>query len=345
MKKNVTITQIAEYLNISPATVSRALNHRSLVNPETLEKIDAAMQSLGYHSSRPSNHRQNRQKIILLNIPDINNAFYQEIIKGAGSSASAHKYTLLINEGPLSQSTIQDYCNILTDINASGTILLNRLPEEDLQAIHAICPLVQCSEYNEESEFPYVSINNYSAAKTAVEYLLSCGCNKISLLNGPRNFRYSSERLHGFIDAITQAEVFIPKKWIIHLPEVNFNIAYAAVCKLLNADVRPDAFFAVSDIFAAAAIRGLHRYNLRIPDDVMVIGFDNIPISMMTSPSITTISQPTISQGYAACESLIDMIENPGVVSQSLILETELIVRESTSSRLNLQRHRKYTDA
>lgn len=167
-----------------------------------------------------------------------------------------------------------------------------------------------------------------------MEYLLSCGCNKISLINGPRNFRYAAERLRGFADVMEQAGLFVPKNWIVQLPEVDFSIAYAAVCKVLNADIRPNAFFAVSDIFAAAAIRSAHRYGLRVPEDIMVVGFDNIPISMMTSPSITTISQPTVSEGYAACELLVDMIENPEIHPQSLVLETELIVRESTSMKV-----------
>lgn len=332
MGKNATISKVAELSGVSPATVSRALNHRSLVSAETLKKIDAAMAALGYQSSKMSVQPDERQKIIVLNIPNFGNAFYQEIIKGAISSASAHKYSLLIHESSLGRSAVQEYCRTLSDVKAEGTILMSRIPEEDLHKIRRICPLVQCSEYNENANYPYVSIDNYSASKTAVEYLLSCGCTKISLLNGPRNFRYSAERLRGFLDTMELAEIFVPKNWIVQLPDVNFNIAYAAVCKLLNSDVRPNAFFAVSDIFAAAAIRGAHRYGLKVPEDVMVVGFDNIPISMMTSPSITTISQPTVSEGYTACELLIDMIENPEIVSQSLTLETELIVRESTCS-------------
>ena len=332
MAKQATITQIARYLGISPATVSRALSHRSLVSRETLTKIDRAMQEFGYELPKYAEPLEEHQRIIVLNIPNIGNAFYQEIIKGAVSSASAHRYSLLINESTLGRSSIQEYCKTLSSIGAAGTILMNQLPEEDLHKIRQICPLIQCSEYNPEANYPYVSIDNYSAAKTAVEYLLSCGCNKISLLNGPRSYRYAAERWRGFRDTMERAEIYVPKSWVVQLPDVNFNIAYAAVCKLLNSDMRPNAFFAVSDIFAAAAIRGAHRYGLSVPEDVMVVGFDNIPISMMTSPSITTISQPTESEGYTACELLVDMIENPEVIAQSLILETELIVRESTSS-------------
>ncbi|MCI9360996.1 MAG: LacI family transcriptional regulator [Hungatella sp.] len=333
MGKKTTITQIAEYLGISPATVSRALNHRSMVGGDTLAKIDAAMEQFGYQPSKPTAIEGDGHNLIVLNVPNIGNIFYQDIIKGARSSAAAHNYEFLISESPLGHSAIQDYCRMLSSIHAAGLILLNHLPEEDLQKIRQVCPVIQCSEYNEESEIPYVSINNYSAARVAAEYLISCGCSKISLINGPRNFHYAAERLRGFMDTMEQNSLSVPKNWIVQLPEVDFQIAYAAVCKILNSDIRPNAFFAVSDIFAAAAIRSAYRYGLRVPQDIMVVGFDNIPISMMTCPSITTISQPTVSQGYAACELLLDMIENPQIHVQSLILETELIVRESTSMK------------
>ena len=331
MGKNATLTQIADYLGLSPATVSRALNHRSMVGEDTLARIDAAMELFGYQPSKSPSSEENSPSLIVLNVPNIGNIFYQDIIKGARSSADAHNYRFLISESPLGHSAVQEYCQMLSGIGASGLILLNCLPEEDLQKIRKICPVVQCSEYNKESEIPYVGIDNYSAAKTAVEYLLSCGRNKISLVNGPRNFNYAAERFRGFMDTMSQAGLSVPKNWIVQLPEVDFQIAYAAVCKILNSEVCPNAFFAVSDIFAAAIIRSAYRYGLRVPDDIMVVGFDNIPISMMTCPSITTVSQPTFSQGYAACELLMDLIENPQIHVQSLILETELIVRESTS--------------
>lgn len=143
MGKKATITQIAEYLGISPATVSRALNHRGLVGEETLVKIDAAMQLFGYQPSKTPASEEEKRKVIVLNVPNIGNIFYQDIIKGVRSSADAHKYRFLISESPLGHSAVQDYCRMLSDISAAGTVLLNRLPEEELQRIRQICPVVQ----------------------------------------------------------------------------------------------------------------------------------------------------------------------------------------------------------
>lgn len=135
MGKNATITQIANHLGISPATVSRALNHRSMVGAETLAKIDAAMELFGYQPSKSLSSEERSPSLIVLNVPNIGNIFYQDIIKGARSSADSHNYQFLISESPLGHSAVPEYCQMLSDIGASGLILLNCLPEEDLLKI------------------------------------------------------------------------------------------------------------------------------------------------------------------------------------------------------------------
>ena len=116
----------------------------------------------------------------------------------------------------------------------------------------------------------------------------------------------------------------IPKQWIVQLPEVSYEMAYAAVCRLLNSDSRPNAFFTISDVFAAAVIRAAKRFHLHVPRDILVVGFDNIELSSMTSP------QPKFQMGYTACEMLLELMEDPHGEMKSLLLDTELVIREST---------------
>ena len=130
-----------------------------------------------------------------------------------------------------------------------------------------------------------------------------------------------------------QADITIPQDWIVQLPDVNYQMAYSAVCRLLNSDVRPNAFFVISDIFAAAVIRAAKRFNLNVPQDILVVGFDNIDFSMMTNPTITTVNQPSFQIGYSAAELLMESIEHPDIPPKSLTLDTELIIRESTVKR------------
>lgn len=190
--------------------------------------------------------------------------------------------------------------------------------------------MVQCCEYNEEATYPYVSIDDFTAAENATNYLISCGCTKLAFINGPATFKYANKRYEGFSSALSKAEISIPPNWVVQLPEINYEMAYSAVCRILNSETRPNAFFTISDIFAAAVIRAAKRFHLHVPKDIMVVGFDNIDLSSMTSPSLTTVNQPGFQQGYSACELLLKIIENPSVTPRSLLLDAELIIREST---------------
>ena len=315
--KKITVSLIAEKAQVSPATVSRVLNHRELVKEPTIRRVEEAMRSLGCQMENTVTVSKETQPLVVLNIPGIENAFYQEIIRGARVSAKAHGCHLLIHESHLNKGNMLDFCNLLRRVDAAGVI-------------RTIAPLVQCCEYNEHADYPYVSIDDTKAAEIATEYLLSNGGSKIALINGPGNFKYARRRQEGFMNALQKAEVMIPKQWIVQLPEVSYEMAYAAICRLLNSDSRPNAFFTISDIFAAAVIRAAKRFHLHVPRDILVVGFDNIELSSMTTPSITTVNQPKFQMGYTACEMLLELLEEPQEEMKSLILDTELIIREST---------------
>ncbi len=328
--KKINSLEIAKKANVSPSTVSRVLNHRHLVKDTTIQIVENAMLELGYALPETSLSKLNKQRILVINVPAFQNSFYQEIIKGAQSSANAHGYQILITDSPIDSGSINDFCNLLTYIGASGVILLNQVRERYLELINNTVPLVQCCEYNENSSLPYVSIDDYTAAEIATEHLINCGRNKIAFINGTPNNKYAVDRKKGFYNALNKADISTLNQWVVHLPEINFEMAYATTCKLLNSEVRPNAFFVASDVFAAAVIRAAHRFNLTVPNDIMVVGFDNIDLSQMTTPSITTMNQPKFQLGYYACEMLIDKIEYPNNTQNSLLLSAELIVREST---------------
>lgn len=330
-KEKVTVADIAKKAGVSPATVSRVLRHRELVKEETIQQVEAAMTELGCLIEKGKMTPTTEQPLIILNVPELDNVFYLKVIDGALVSAKAHGYRLLINDSPLDKSSIYSFTSFLKQVHASGVILLNHVTEEHLDMIHSVVPLVQCAEYNEHAEYPYVSIDDYEAATNAAEYIVSCNCNKIAMINGPMSFKYAVKRQEGFIDTLHKRDISIRPDWIVNLPEIDYQMAYSAVCRLLNSEVRPNAFFVISDIFAAAVIRAAKRFNLSVPDDIIVVGFDNLDLSMMTCPTITTVNQPSFQLGYSACELLLDSIKHPHMVPKSLILDTELIIRESTT--------------
>lgn len=330
MKNRITISQISKSSGVSPATVSRFFNHKELLKPETIEKIDAALKKLGYILPAEKNTPNNKLDVIVVNVPTTMNYFYPEILQGIRASAVSRGYLLLIHEAIITADTINDFCRLLKKVDASGVILFTNLNVDLLDQIHACAPLVQCCEYNMNSAYPYVSIDDYSAATLALEHLINSGRNKIALINSLPTFKYASERGRAYYDTMDRYSISYIKSWIAQLPDINYDMAYAAAYRMLNSDNPPNAIFCISDIFAMATIKAISHSKLKCPQDVMVASFDNIRLSNMTVPSITSVNQPKFEMGYSSCEMLIEMITNPEQQPQSVLLATELIVREST---------------
>ena len=209
-KEKITVSKIAELAGVSPATVSRVLNHRSIVKESTIRQVEDAMSNLGYPlmRERENAYAISHQPLIVLNIPGIENVFYQDVIRGARVSAKAHGCHLLIHESPLDRGSIRDFCNLLMRVEAAGTIILNYVAEELLDQIRGIVPLVQCCEYNEEADYPYVSIDDYAAAAVgdkpdASDSLLSAAGAEIlnllfNLLGSHRQFSLLKPSASGF---------------------------------------------------------------------------------------------------------------------------------------------------
>lgn len=329
-KSKVTVAAIAKEANVSPATVSRVINQRyDLVTDSTVKSVHAAMQRLGYEIPAASTAPPKEKPVIICSLPD-GNPFYDKIIQGALASANAHGCHLLFSQGPLDRSSITNFLNLIKQINASGVLILNHVSADLLAQINAVVPIIQCAEYNLEIPLPYVSIDDKKAAKTATKYLIERGRNKIAFINGPSTYKYSRERKRGYLEAIEEAHLTIPRNWIVDLPEINYEMAYSAICQMLNSEPVPNAFFTVSDTLAAAVLKAARHFQYKVPKDIMIVGFDNTAISYMCTPSITTVSQPVFQEGFTACELLIKKIVTPKVEVNSILLETELIIRETT---------------
>ncbi len=330
-KSKTTILEIADQAGVSPATVSRVLNHRSLVKEETISKVEEAMRSLGYSSGSGNNAGLDDVPVIILNIPDTNTIFYHEIIRGAQQAAKTHNCHIVINEVALISDDAEPLCKFAKRIRAFGVVMVNSVSESFLSHLSSVCPVVQCCEYNDNTHFSYVSINDYNAIMLATDHLISCGCKKIAFLNGPSSYKYARERYRGFLDSMNAAKLPVVDRWICPVPDVSYDLALASAQRLLDDQNRPDAFVTVSDILAMAVINAADHYHLNVPNDIMVTGFDNIAISKMMNPTITTVSQPRYQMGYTAVELLCDTVAHPSSTPRCITMNTELIVRASTS--------------
>ena len=326
-----TVAQIASEAHVSPATVSRVLNHQGIVKKETYDTVLSVLQKYHYPFEEKQASAAAKNNLLILNAPSFENPFYNEIIQGAKTGAVRHGYHLVINEDIFNHNTLPRFLELVKKINAAGLITLNAIPLNILQAISKEITVVQCCEFQEELDLPYVSVDDFNAGKTATEHLLSQGCKRIAFLSGPPEYKYARYRYQGYQQALLTAGIQPNPALVVQFMEINYELAITTTMQMLRSANPPDGFVTTSDVYAASVIRGAHLVGFRVPHDLKVVGFDNIDISSMTTPSITTISQPKIRLGLMAAELLVEKIQCPSISNKGVLLETELIVRESSS--------------
>lgn len=335
--KKITVGDLAEYAGVSPATVSRVLNRRNLVKGETYDRVMKAVSELGYELRRPeedplsSGGNSDGHGPIFITLPSLSNPFYDEIIKGARTSVREHGYDLLIHETHINENSIGFLESLVARYHAAGFITLNHIETSVCRRLAAAVPLVQCSEFNVEVDTPYVSIDNFSAARNAVNHLIHLGRKRIAILNGPVRYVYSRRRLAGYQAALEDAGIPYDENYVVHLPDITSDYALSAMMQLLKLPVIPDAVFCSSDVFAMSIIRACHLLNKRVPEDIALVSFDNLDISKNMTPSISSVQQPRLQLGYLAAEALFEKISDPSLPNKKTLLDTELIVRESST--------------
>jgi DNA-binding LacI/PurR family transcriptional regulator len=335
MKKSakVTVKQIADLTGVSVATVSRVMNHKTPVKEHTRQKILDAMEQLNINPSSVFLTDQ-ASRTLLLCVPDFSNPFNSLIFEGIHKSAYRNHYRVLILQSRESYLTFEDCEGILKNHSFAGIILLTSVIDTTvLETLNRSYPIVMCSEYCDINGVSFVSIDDVTAARKATEYLIACGCKKIALINSDLRKSYARHREQGYTEALHNAGLEIQNEWITHISSIDYALAFSYAANILALPNRPDAFFAVSDVFAVGALHASRKIGLRVPEDISIIGFDNVEVSTMTDPAITTIEQPSTQIGYQSCELLIEKINNPSIPRKQIIMDTELIVRESTAPR------------
>lgn len=327
---NVTYADISKKTKMSVSTISRALKQPHLVKKATLKKIYSAIEELGGILPEAATPFSSDIRILAI-VPVLTNPFYTDIVQGIQDAANQHGCHLLIVNESLSTFNIQQIIHFINESNVSGVVIMQKLDESVLEQLKLRTLVIQCSEFNEADGISYITIDNLDATKKILRYIITAGRKKIALVNcDPARYTYAKLRLQGYTEILQQAGITPNPSHIITVPDGSFSTAVPAISAMLKTSELPDAIFCVSDIMAAAALRACALEGYKVPQDIIVAGFDNIDISVMTTPNITTINQPKHDMGFMACTQLLSMIADPNKEPQRFILDTELIIREST---------------
>jgi LacI family repressor for deo operon, udp, cdd, tsx, nupC, and nupG len=327
----ITIQDVAKEAGVSVATVSRVLNNHPSVSAKTRAKVESVIQRLNYNPNMLGrNLRCAESRMILVLVPSISNPFYAKIVQGIEDIARRNHYNVLLCTTDSDVERENAYLTLLHNRLADGVISMDPAVDvEDLRRMGTQYPIIQCCEYSETDSTPFVAIDNRTAAYKAVKHLLTMGHRKVAMINSDERFLYARLRKEGYLKALEEFGIPVREEWLINT-DLSFESGHRAMRSFLSLKDKPTAVFAVSDTLAIGALRQIKEAGLKVPDDVAVVGFDNIPFASMMNPSLTTVAQPMYEMGCEAAKMLIKRIAHPEERVESVFLDYELIIREST---------------
>ena len=326
----VSVRKISEVTGFSPATVSHALNHRKGVNAETAEKILLAAQELGYYGEK----RINRVKFVIIKKQGFvveDTPFFPQMITGVEKEARLRGLDVTLTHLDLKSPSFQDQLKELEQDRSSAYILLGtELTREDAPSIRDFTtPVVVVDYWDPELPYDGIMINNVDSAILAGQYLIDHGHRSIGYLKGSLRIRPFVSRQVGFCEALRSAGLTLEKRFEVPLTPT-MDGAYADMRMYLAGQKElPGAFFADNDMIALGAMKAMWEAGIRIPEDVSVIGFDDLPYSSISNPPLTTMRVPKQMMGRLAVRRIVSKIEKPEEPRIKIQVCTELVARES----------------
>jgi LacI family transcriptional regulator len=329
-KAAITIRDVAQVAGVSISTVSRVLNDKDDVAPDTYERVQDVIQQLGYTSSLAARSmRSRRTNVIGLIVPDVADSFSIQVMKGVNQAITALDYDLIIyTSGSIKKRSAAErerhFVSLLNGSVTDGVIIVTPAAT----SFSTAAPVVTIDPNNECPECLTISATNHAGALAAMEHLIGLGHRRIGFVSGRPDLQSANHRLRGYLDALHQAN--IPQdQALIEVGDFSRETARDCTQRLLSLATPPTAIFAANDQSAIGAIDAAHKMGLRVPDDLSVVGFDNIPEAAYVNPALTTVDQFIDKMGHVATEMLIGLIQGEPLESDLHMMPTQLIVRES----------------
>lgn len=334
----LTIRQIARLSGVSRSTVSRVINDHPNVSPQTREQVLQVVAETGFRPDPIARSLSSRRAdIIGLVIPLaiqslFEDPFFPRLMQGISRGCNSHDYTLTLFLLHSLEEEAELYARISRRQLLDGVIVTATQGGDPLipQLIDNQIPFVVHGRH-EDSRVSFVDVDNVTGAYTAVTHLVRLGRRRIALIAGPLGSLAAEDRKQGYLNALQERRVPVDESLIVH-GDFTETSSHEAMQRLLPYE--PDAVFVASDTMALGALRALREAGKRVPDDVALVGFDDMPQAATADPPLTTVRQPIQRAGVLAVEMLIDILENGTEPARRIILPTELVIRASCGSQL-----------
>ena len=336
--KTSTLQDVARVAKVSTATVSRTLSNPDVVSESTRRRVSAAVKVTGYRINRAArNLRTQRAHSVLVLLPDLANPFFSTILEGISRILSQQGYSMLIASTKQVHDSGERLIDYLDDARADGMIILDGGldPEVVIQlenAPQAKRVLFAC-EWIDGANFPSVRCQNRQGTRTAVTHLYNLGHRKIAHVTGPKGNVLMHSRKDAFVVEMEKLKIEVKPEWII-AGDFSLTAGCLAAQAWIGLVDRPTAVFCASDQLAMGFIAELSRHGFKVPNDVSVMGFDDIDLAEQFIPPLTTIRQDRAMIGETAAKMLMERIVTPNeeYSVHAAVLPVSLVVRESTAS-------------
>lgn len=325
----VTIKDIAKKLNISYATVSRALRDSPEISQDTKEKVKKAAKEMNYQPNAIARGLVTKKtKTIGLILPDITNPFYPQVARGVEETANQEGYSVFLCNSNYENEKEKAYIDLLISKKVDG-IILAPIGEESLKWNHREIPIVIIGRKNVCPQENFVVIDDKKGGYLATEHLIKNGHSKIMFIGGKEKVESNKERLEGYKLALNKNGIQLDAN-LIRNDHFKRESGHILMKKALQEGIAATAVFAGNDLLALGVLQAIYEYGLKVPQDIAVVGFDNIPTAELPEISLTTIAQPKYKMGVLATQMLLAKIKNPTHRCESIILTPELIVRKTS---------------
>lgn len=323
----VSIRDVAKIAGVSPSTVSRVMNHTAKVDDEKRQRVEKAILETGFKPNEVARSLYKKSsRIIGMIVPNIINPFFNELAEAIEKESDRLGYRLTLCNSNDDIEKEKRNVNLLERMNADGIILMTNREEIKEEISKCRVPVVMVDRQIEKSsEIAYIQSDHYQGGRIAVEHLLDCGCRHIVQMSGPQRFSSARQRQQGYLDVCRERG--IEPAWLEC--GYNFEDGLIKAAELMDSYPDTDGIIAANDMVAISVYKILNNRGYRVPEDIQLIGFDNIMLSRLVTPEITTVAQPIAEMGKAAVEVLTDYIAGKEINGKN-IFKVSLVERNTT---------------
>lgn len=332
------IKHVAELAQVSVATVSRVINQSGYVSPELRERVLAAMRELNYQPNAPARSlRRQETRTVGVLVPQLDHPFFSALSFAIEKALSANDYYTFICSAEENQAQENRYIHMMVRQRVDGVILVPTAYSKEsfeLTVEHNI-PTVIVDRDLPELAVNRVLADNFQGGYLGAQHLLELGHRRIGIVASPPHSEPIGKRIRGALQALSDFGLNHNSDLLVTGDLQQFEMGYAGARQLLQRNPRPTAIFALTDVMAIGVIHAAFELGLTLPDELSVVGFDDIPLASYVTPALTTIAQPIYIMGETAAHMLLRHMRNSDQPTETVRLETKLIIRKSTAPPCN----------